>query len=342
MLALFGFTAWQAARIEQNFPNIGTQTDIGGFAMNALHVPAGPEADLPPIVFIHGASGNLRDQETAFLEPLGGRAELLFVDRPGHGYSERGGDGNALPDGQAAAIAALMEKKGMERAIIVGHSFGGAITASFALFHPDKVIGTVFLSPATHPWPGGIDWHYRITAMPVIGWLFSHTLVMPAGMVLLEPATRSVFAPNARREAYVDEGAPALVLRPDNFRHNAQDVEGLLDYVTRIAPRYPEIDSPSVIITGDSDPIVLANIHSVGLKRDIRRSELIWLKGVGHKPDYVATDLAIAAIEKLAGKERDLEALARQVEARIKGEPQSAASVSGSSQPALTGSTAGP
>ncbi len=59
----FGFTTWKAAEIERRYPNIGTLTDVGGFRMNALHVPAGPEADLPPIVFIHGASGNLRDQE---------------------------------------------------------------------------------------------------------------------------------------------------------------------------------------------------------------------------------------------------------------------------------------
>lgn len=315
--AAFGFTAWQSAQIERRFPNIGTLTDVGGYSLNALHVPSGPQADLPPIVFIHGASGNLRDQETAFLDALKGRAELLFVDRPGHGYSERGGPENDFPDGQAAAIARLMEKRGIDKAIIVAHSFGGAIAASFALFQPDKVIGTVFLAPATHPWPGGIDWHYRLTSTPVIGWLFSHTLVMPAGMVLLDPATRSVFAPNARRETYVDEGAPALVLRPRNFRDNATDVANLLSYVERVSPRYNEIKSPAVIITGDSDPIVLANIHSTGLKRDLVNSELVWLKGVGHKPDYVATDLAVAAIETLAGQKRDLQAIARHVEDRV-------------------------
>ncbi len=144
---LFGFTAWQAKSIERQYPNIGVLTDVGGFKMNAFHVPAGPNADLPPIVFIHGASGNLRDQEAAFLGPLRSRAELLFVDRPGHGYSERGGPENAYPDGQARAIAKLLEAYGIKKAIIVGHSFGGAIVASFALNHPDKVIGSVFLAP---------------------------------------------------------------------------------------------------------------------------------------------------------------------------------------------------
>ncbi|MFD1745199.1 alpha/beta fold hydrolase [Rhizobium helianthi] len=278
---------------------------------------------MPPIVFIHGASGNLRDQEAAFLAPLKGRAELLFVDRPGHGYSQRGGPENAYPDGQAAAISKLMEKLGIRKAIIVAHSFGGAIAASFALNHADKVIGTLYLAPATHPWPGGIDWHYRVTSTPVIGWLFSHTLAMPAGLLLMDGATKSVFAPNQRRETYVEEGAPALVLRPSAFQNNAEDVANLLGYVTRVSPRYTDIETPAIIMTGDSDPIVLANIHSVGLKRDIRNSELIWLQGVGHKPDYVATDLAIAAMEKLSGQPRDLEAMAQAINARVARENRS-------------------
>jgi hypothetical protein len=120
--AAFGFTTWKASAIETQFPNHGEQTDIGGYRINALHLPPSPSGDLPAIVFIHGASGNLRDQEAAFRMALEGRAELLFVDRPGHGYSERGGSENNFPDGQAAAIARLMEIKGIDKAIIVGHS----------------------------------------------------------------------------------------------------------------------------------------------------------------------------------------------------------------------------
>ena len=86
LAAAFGFTAWKARAIEHAFPNHGELIDVGGFRMNSLFVPAGDDADLPPIVFIHGASGNLRDQETAFRGRLEGRADLLFVDRPGHGY----------------------------------------------------------------------------------------------------------------------------------------------------------------------------------------------------------------------------------------------------------------
>lgn len=317
LAAAFGFTTWKARAIEAQYPNHGELTDIGGYRMNALHLRPSGRTDLPPIVFIHGASGNLRDQETAFRKALEGRAELLFVDRPGHGYSERGGSQNNFPDGQAAAIARLMEIKGIDKAIIVGHSFGGAIAASFALCHPEKTAGLLFLSPATHPWPGGIDWYYKITAAPVAGWLFTHLASLPAGLFLMDSATKAVFSPNQRRDRYLDEGAPALVLRPNNFRYNALDVANLNDYVKRVSPLYKQITAPTVIITGDSDAIVAEELHSRGLARDIAGSELVTIHGLGHKPDYVVTDVAVAAIEKLSGFNRDLQALASAAEARL-------------------------
>jgi pimeloyl-ACP methyl ester carboxylesterase len=315
--AAIGYSSFKARAIEQAFPNIGELTDVGGFRMNAVHLPRPAGADLPPLVFVHGASGNLRDQLEAFGEPLRKRAEMLFVDRPGHGYSERGGPRNAFPSGQADAIAALMDKRGIENAIIVGHSFGGAIAAAFALRHPQRTLGLLFLAPATHPWPGGVDWYYTLAATPFVGWLFSHAFVIPAGLRRLEQGTIGVFSPNARPAGYVERTAPALVLRPAVFRNNAADVANLLAYVKTEAPRYREISAPTVIITGDSDDIVLEELHSRGLARDIAGAELVTIHNLGHKPDYIATDVAIAALERLAGIPRDLQELARQAEKRL-------------------------
>ncbi|HWU61188.1 MAG TPA: alpha/beta hydrolase [Ensifer sp.] len=306
----FVFTEWKVSQFEAAYPNIGTRTDVGGYALNNVDLPAGPQADLPAIVFIHGASGNLRDQLFAFRKPLEGRARLIFVDRPGYGYSDRGGPENDTPAGQADAIARLLEKKGIDRAIIVGHSLGGAIAASFGVRHPDKTAGLLFLSAATHPWNGGVDWYYDLAATPVVGTIFRYTLLLPVGLDRIESGSRAVFAPNPMPRDYVADTMPGMILRPGAFYANAVDVSGLDAYVTKMAPRYKEITAPTVIITGDHDDIVAEEIHSVGLKRDIPRSELLWLHDVGHKTDYVANGLAVAAIEKLAGKQRDLEAMA--------------------------------
>lgn len=312
-----GFSAYKTRAIEQAYPNIGELTDIGGYRLNAVHLSRPATADLPALVFIHGASGNLRDQFEAFAAPLAGRAEMLFVDRPGHGYSERGPAENALPSGQADAIAKLMEKRGIRSAIIIGHSFGGAIAAAFGMRHPEKTEGLLFLSPATHPWSGGVDWYYTLAATPVFGWLFTQLLVIPLGLRRVETGTLSIFRPNARPADYIMKTAPELVLRPQTFRNNAIDVVNLFAYVSAHAPRYSEIKAPTIIITGDSDDVVLEELHSRGLARDIAGAELITIRNLGHKPDYVTTDVAIAAMERLAGQPRDLQVLAAQAEIRI-------------------------
>lgn len=318
VLVLTGITRVGTWLIERRNPPGGEFADVAGTRMHYVHVPAGPSADLPPLVFVHGASANLRDQMLPLRPLLEGRAEMLFVDRPGHGWSSRGPDANGTPDGQAETIAALMDSLGIKDAIIVGHSFGGAITASFAVFHPERTRGLVFLAPATHPWPGGdTSWYYQLTARPFLGPLFSETVSLPAGWLRMAGATQCVFAPNAVPEGYSDAAGIGLVLRPGHFRNNAGDVARLHAYVEKVAPRYGEIAAPTLVISGDYDTVVYEEIHSVGLERDIPGAELVWVRNLGHKPDWIAGDLAVAAIEKVAGMERDLAAVAKAVEARI-------------------------
>ncbi|QPC90454.1 alpha/beta fold hydrolase [Mesorhizobium sp. INR15] len=321
VFTLVGVTRVGSWLIERRNPPVGEFADINGARIHYVHVPAPANADLPPIVFIHGASANLKDQMLPLRPLLEGRAEMLFFDRPGFGWSGRGPGNNENPSAQANTIAALMDHLGIKQAIIVGHSFGGAVTTAFGLEHADKTLGLVFMSPATHPWPGGAtSWYYDVTTIPVLGWLFSETLTYPAGTLQMADATTCVFAPNKVPDNYVAEASIPTVLRPSAFRANATDVAGLYRYALAAAPHYPEIKAPTVVISGDRDKVVFARIHSVGLVRDISGAELVWVHNLGHKPDWIAPDLAVGAIEKVAGKDIDLQAMARTVEARIAGD----------------------
>ena len=138
--------------IERRNPPVGAFAIVNGTRIHYVHVPSPAAPDLPPIVFIHGASANLKDQMLPVRPLLEGRAELLFFDRPGHGWSERGAGQNETPFGQARTLAALMDRLGIEQAIIVGHSYGSAAAAAFALAYPDKTRGLVLL--ARPPIPG--------------------------------------------------------------------------------------------------------------------------------------------------------------------------------------------
>ena len=320
LLVLVGITRISAWGIERRNPPVGSFVTVNGTRMHYVHVPAPANPTLPPIVFIHGASANLLDQMVPLRPLLEGKAEMLFFDRPGHGWSDRG-PLNHNPFEQAKTVAALMDEVGISQAIIVGHSFGGALTATFALSYPERTRGLVFLAAATHPWKSAkTSWYYALTATPVIGRIFAETIAGPAGKSRMAGATVCVFAPNPVPEDYLKRTSIELVLRPSAFRANAIDVAGLHNHVTQVARRYRDIKAPTVIISGDHDTVVYEELHSIGLARDIPGAELVWIRNLGHKPDWIASDLVGGAIEKVAGGTQDLQALGRTVEARIAGD----------------------
>lgn len=303
LVSLALYSRFEAARIEARFPPVGRFETVGGVRLHIVDVPAGAEGaarDGLPILFIHGASGNLNDPMAAFRTALESRRRLIFVDRPGHGYSERGPGDAAAPVRQAALIAGLLDRLGIARAIVVGHSWGGSVAAAMAVERADKVAGLVFVAPATHPWPGGVTWYYSVATTPVVGAIFARTLALPIGKQLVAGALEEVFAPNAEPDGYLERAAIPLALRPDEFIANAEDVAGLKPHVAAMAPRYREIQAPTVVVTGDSDGVVLASIHAAGLVRDIPGSRLVKLPGVGHMPHHAATATVVSAIEAVA------------------------------------------
>ncbi len=299
ILLLVLATQWLTRRVEARFPPIGKFATVDGVRLHYIDVPA-DRPDLAPMIYLHGASGNARDLHGALAGPLSGRARMIFPDRPGAGYSQRGGPEMAAPDRQAQLIAGLMRELGLERAVIVGHSLGAAVATAFAVAFPARTQGLVLISPATHPWPGGdITWYYDLVNTPVIGRIFTETLAIPLGSLVYREALKGVFTPNKVPRDYPERSGTRLVLRPANFRDNAADVGELFEHVTRLSKRYGEIEAPTVIITGDADTVVLPEIHSAGLARDIAGSRLVTLPRTGHMPPYPKTDAIIAEIEGL-------------------------------------------
>jgi pimeloyl-ACP methyl ester carboxylesterase len=271
-----------------------------------LHVvEIGPPGGDPPVVLLHGASGNLEDQRLTLGHALAQRRRVILIDRPGHGFSDRpGGAADASPGRQAALIDEALTRLGVARAIMVGHSWSGALAAAYALDFPARVAGLVLLAPVTHPWPGGISWYNRLTATPVIGPLFARTLALPLGRLLIGGAVKSVFAPQAAPADYLRRAATRLVLRPREFIANAQDIAGLKAFVTAQATRYRAIAAPTVVISGDRDDTVSLDIHARPAAALLPRAKLIVLEGIGHMLHHAAPDAIVAAIDELEATER--------------------------------------
>ena len=297
------FTLW----IERRYPPPGRMVRVGTARLHVVEQPGAPhpaqEREAPiPVLVLHGASGNLFDQWAG--PHASGLGPAIFVDRPGHGYSTRGGRSNDTPEGQARTMVALLDVLGMERAVVLGHSYAGAVAAAMALHHPERVAGLVLVSPVTHPWPGGQTlWYYDVGAMPVIGPLFAWTALVPFGLRRVACAVRGVFAPQPVPPDYAERAATALALRPGNFLANAADLTHLHASVTRLALHWGTIAVPTVVIAGEEDRIVWTGIHARAFGGAVRGARLVCVPGLGHKPDYWTPDLLSGAVEAVRRNE---------------------------------------
>ena len=302
VLALGALATWLIARhVEARFPPTGRFVEVRGGRLHVIE--AGAVGSAPAIVLLHGASSNAADMMRALGERLAQTHRVIALDRPGHGWSDRlGGPEMAQPARQAAAVGEALRSLGVERAVVVAHSWAGAVAPHLALDHRDVTGGLVLLSPVTHPWPGGtISWYYG-PATSRIGRLFTRTVTTPAGALLMPTVTSAVFAPQSVPQDYLEAARIPLVLRPSAFEANAQDVAGLYDAVTAQNGRYREIRLPATVIAGDADRIVYTDIHSRSFAREVPGTKLMILPGMGHMPHYAAQDVIVAEIEALAGR----------------------------------------
>ncbi len=290
-----------AAWLDRAHPPSGRLVDVDG-AMVHLVEHGTPSVDRPSLLFVHGASSNHREFMIALGEHVperfGAASHALYMDRPGQGHSERL-DGDHSPREQADRLIAAARAAGATRIIAVGHSWGGAVVAQMAVHHGDILDGAVFVAPATHPWPGGVDWFYGIADRPFFGWLFTRLIALPAGWFQIRSGVEGVFAPDPPRSEYAERLMPRMVLRPHAFQANAQDVHRLKPFVIAEADSYADITMPVHIITGDEDGVVLPHIHSDGLERDIEGAQKIVIEGGGHMPHQTHPELVLDAVDAI-------------------------------------------
>ena len=91
----------------------------------------------PPVVLIHGGASDSRDW-VGTMAALSHRYNLYAPDLIGFGLSDRTKDGYYLSD-FSEFVLGFMETLGLERPVLVGHSFGGRLCLEIALRHPEKV-----------------------------------------------------------------------------------------------------------------------------------------------------------------------------------------------------------
>ncbi|MEM6579067.1 MAG: alpha/beta hydrolase [Pseudomonadota bacterium] len=289
------------AAAEAAFPPEGQFVDVDGTRVHA--VVRGP-AEAPPLVLIHGASGNTRDWTLDIVPRLAERYRVIVFDRPGLGYTARtggsGSSGGETIEEQAALLKRAAVALGAERPIVLGHSYGGAVALAWAVHHPENLSALVTVSAASHRWETGLSTYYKILSHPVAGPVVIPFLTAFVPATKVEREVAAVFEPDAVPDGYLGYFGAELTLRRASLRANALQRAGLLDEITRLTPRYREINVPVEILHGTADTLVWSSIHAEPLARAIPDAALTLLPGIGHMPHHAVPDQIAEAIDRAA------------------------------------------
>lgn len=285
---LAGYSAWATRSAERQVPPDGRFIDVAGARMHFVERGAGSGGGAP-VVMIHGLGGQLRNFSYALADRLSDR-RLVMVDRPASGYSA------AKPMGvrdQAAAIAELIRRLGLERPLVVGHSLGGAVALAMALDHPESVGALALIAPLTQVQETVPAAFEGLTRLPAAARLpFAWVLGTPMAK-LTGPATLAqVFAPEPVPADFPVRGGALLASRPGNIDAASYELGHVNAELEMIAPRYSSLSLPVGILFARGDHVLDPALHGEPTAAAIRGARLEMVEG-GHmvpvtQPDRVA------------------------------------------------------
>lgn len=101
----------------------------------------------PPVVMIHGITGNLAIWHLEIVPGLMSDYRITTYDLRGHGYSDVPPTGYTTAD-HATDLKHLLDTLGIRRAHVIGHSFGADIALHFAILFPERIDRLVLVEPA--------------------------------------------------------------------------------------------------------------------------------------------------------------------------------------------------
>lgn len=289
---------------EAAYPPTGHIVDVDGVGVHAQQMGNGPD-----LVLIHGASGNTRDFTFAFADMVKDRYRVTVLDRPGLGWTEQMSPdhtsawttAHASPTDQARLLRAATDRLGVKNPIVLGHSFGGIVALAWALEF-DDLAGIVSVGGVANPWPGDLDWTYKVNGSTLGGGIMVPLLSAFVPQTYVDTVVSNIFAPHAAPEGYVDHVGPALILRRVSMRANARQVNWLRPHVVRMSAQYGKISVPVEVVHGDADTIVPLDVHSAKLPGQIDGANVTVLPGAGHMPQHTHPEAVIAAIDRVAAR----------------------------------------
>ena len=265
---------------------LNAPTDMIDVAGTRLHVRDSGPKTAPAVIFLHGFGASLHTWEpwaTALAKDL----RVIRIDLPGSGLSLPDPTGDYSDKRSLQIINALMDKLGLARASLVGHSIVGRSAWTFAGTYPARVDKLVLVAPDGFASPG---FEYgKAPEVPMMVKLMSVALPKALLTMSLKPAY-----------ANPDVMTDALATRYHDMMLAPGSRDALLARMTQTVlidplPVLKQITAPTLLVWGEQDAMIpFANSNDY--LEAIAGARLVSFKGVGHLPHEEAPDQSVDAV----------------------------------------------
>ncbi|RJP31037.1 MAG: alpha/beta hydrolase [Actinobacteria bacterium] len=196
----------------------------------------------------------------------------------------------------AGSIIALMDALGLEKAVVVGESFGGMVIQELALSYPQRLSGIILCNTMDRPRRGGFGMNVFTLATLVHQCAFLPFLTMDQRCGLMRWV--------GRHRGFVLDPSP----------RNADLVEYIIRYGTACGPaayldrmiagakasyttRLREISVPALVLRGEEDRLIGAETV-MQLAGRIPHADLVIIAGGGHCCTYTVPEASNLAIRE--------------------------------------------
>jgi pimeloyl-ACP methyl ester carboxylesterase len=249
-------------------PQGATFAEVHGARVRYVELGRGPS-----VVLLHGFASSL-DTWKRVAPELSSKHRVLALDLKGFGWTDRPA-GDYSPRAQAELVLALMNQRGIDRAAVVGHSWGASIALEMALAHPERVSRLALYSA----------WAYEEQLPTSFHWARSQGV----GELLFElfykqrPGDKMALAfydPDNVSEQLVSDVEAALE-RPGTTAAALAAVRG--QRYELVQRRYPEIAQPTLLLWGREDRVTPLAVGE-RLVRDLPNAKLVVYPRCGHFP----------------------------------------------------------
>ncbi len=279
---------------ERDHPPQGRFIDVDGVRLHYLDRGSGQA-----VVLLHGNGLFASDFAlSGLLEQDGAPYRMIAFDRPGFGYSERPSNKVWTPDAQAGLLMRALRQLGVERPILVGHSWGTLVALAMALNYPDEVRAMALVSGYYYPSARPDVLLLSPPAIPGLGHLLRYTIAPLIGRAMWPRLVKRMFAPAPVAPRF-RELPVWLALRPAQLGASAAETAMMVPAASHLSARYGELTMPVAVIAGTGDKVADIRHNAVRFHEEVAHSELIVEDGQGHMPHYADPERILGAIARL-------------------------------------------